>query len=495
MLPIDGAYVTYTRVTVGTDVAGFFVQADPTGPALFVAVDPQTLQPPPQKGDLVSFNVNSFGKVSGLRQATGIDSYARLSTGNDVSFLVQDLSNAADLVTGIDGYESEVIKLNATITGPFAASGTGFVAANIDTAAVVGNAGLKLRVTIPTRDGNDLAQGCAVQVVSTPLWRFNAQAEPHGWVPADIVPTSCPAPKVVSAAALSATTVQVTFDRLINANTVHVNGDQFTVDNGLAVTAAAVAGKVVTLTTAMQTGGTTYTVTVANSVTDTLGKGVDPNANTATFTGFRVAAVVRISEVNPNISGSADLVELQVMQAGDLANMTLVMDVATPTVLATLPALAVMQGDIVVIHLNPAANMVTSETMTKGDCVAAACYAGAWDIAGGATGITFSNRTLSIKAADGSYQDVVPCFRANSNNAAFPADLQALQEAGQWLPKDCGGAPCTYMSNPTVLQVTVDWTTTGTSAMTNSLARKMGMDSDQNTDWAVGAQSWGKPNP
>jgi hypothetical protein len=78
--------------------------------------------------------------------------------------------------------------------------------------------------------------------------------------------------------------------------------------------------------------------------------------------------------------------------------------------------------------------------------------------------------------------------------AAYPADVQTVQAANAWLPKDCGGALCTYVSNPTVVAISVDWSGCD-SAATMSVHRKANMDSDQATDWALGAQTFGATNP
>jgi hypothetical protein len=93
---------------------------------------------------------------------------------------------------------------------------------------------------------------------------------------------------VVSASSTSATSVLVTFDRNILPASVNADGSQFTLSADLApaATAAAVSGKTVTLTTAPQTAAASYTVTVAATVTDMLGTGVDATARSTTFSGF-----------------------------------------------------------------------------------------------------------------------------------------------------------------------------------------------------------------
>ncbi|HEY0191864.1 MAG TPA: hypothetical protein VGC42_12170, partial [Kofleriaceae bacterium] len=58
-LPVT-ATVTYLKPAItgaATDPPGFTVQGTRTGAAIFVAVDPATLTPPAQVGDVVSFTV------------------------------------------------------------------------------------------------------------------------------------------------------------------------------------------------------------------------------------------------------------------------------------------------------------------------------------------------------------------------------------------------------------------------------------------------------
>jgi hypothetical protein len=71
-------------------------------------------------------------------------------------------------------------------------------------------------------------------------------------------------------------------------------------------------------------------------------------------------------------------------------------------------------------------------------------YDTAWDFRGGARDITYSNRVILVKDVSGQLQDAVP-FKSTSASppGAFPGQLQAIQAAGQWLPANCGGAPCT----------------------------------------------------
>ena len=196
----------------------------------------------------------------------------------------------------------------------------------------------------------------------------------------------------------------------------------------------------------------------------------------------------------PNITAGADLVELRVTAGGSVAGMTLQQDMSPPTVLATLPAATVASGDLIVIHLNPPVD-VTSETTSKTQCVSASCYPGAWDMAGGTTGITFSSRVLTIRAADSAINDGA-AFASTGGTppVAFPTNLQALQAASHWLPADCSGAPCTFVSVPTAIEVSANWTGASSSTGSTSIGRTSNGDTDQNSDWTVGSSTFGALN-
>ena len=74
------------------------------------------------------------------------------------------------------------------------------------------------------------------------------------------------------------------------------------------------------------------------------------------------------------------------------------------------------------IDLNPAVT-TTNETTTKADCTDAACYPNAWDVNGGTTGITFSNRVLRLIAPSGSVSDALALAKATTTSpAGYPAD-------------------------------------------------------------------------
>ncbi|MCP3062749.1 Ig-like domain-containing protein [Myxococcus sp. K38C18041901] len=333
------------------------------------------------------------------------------------------------------------------------------------------------------------------------MWRFNNNAQPSAFAASDFTIIECPAPKLTAAAGTAATTVTLTFDRNIAQDSITNAASQFTFSNGLMATGAQVTGRQVAVTTTDQTAGAAYTVTVANTVTDSRGVGVAASNSTANFTGFRVVAVLRITEVQPNGPSSRDLVELQVLQSGTTDGLVLQQDINSPATLLTFPNVTVAQGDIIVVHINEATAYV-GETTAKDQFPKSATpanYDNAWDFKGGTTGITFSNRLLLVKDASGAIQDAAAFARTTGTPpSAFPTNLQALQATGQWLPADCGGALCTYTSTPTAVAVSADWNdipTTQVTPDTVTIRRVSATDTNTAADWAIGPSSWGVANP
>ncbi len=493
---IAGVLVTYVAPAIGVDAAGVFVQTNASGPALFLAVDPTTLTPAPQVGQNVTFTATMKATQDGSPRASAITGWTVNSSGNPVTGLVQDISAATDVVTAVDSYDSELITATGTVVGAFANSAANHVAAELDTAGVTGNASLKFRLPVAVRAAIDVTGGCVVKVGPTPLWRFTTFAEATAWVASDVTIMSCPAPKVTTAVAAAATSLIVSFDRLVDPASVTADGSQFTFDQGMTASAATVNGNTVTLTTSAQ-ATVMYTLTVATTVKDTRGSTLDATAHTAMFPGFSMPATLIINEVDPNVTAGKDLVELLAVTGGNILNFRLQQDVAGAITLATLPNLTVAAGDLVVVHLAPGTS--TNETTTKGDCVDVACYPNAWDVNGGVTGITFTNRVLRLIAPNNAVADAVAFAKATTASpATFPADLQTIQAAGQWLPANCGGAACTYASTPTASDATisVDWTMAATAPTgTNvSVQRKSGQVTKTTADWTQTAQTFGAPN-
>jgi hypothetical protein len=219
----------------------------------------------------------------------------------------------------------------------------------------------------------------------------------------------------------------------------------------------------------------------------------DSGADAAPLEAGAGVAVLKINEVNPNVTGGLDLIELRVVTGGSTQGITVEQDITTKVVLATLPAITVATGDFIVVHDNPVAG-VTDETSTKGSCANAACYAGAWDVRGGATALTYSGRVVVVRAPNSAIMDGVAFYRKGSTSpAGFHTELTALQTAGQWLPANCGGVACSL--NALAEAISADWAACGTAPAGASVARKANVDTDTLIDWAVGPSSFGATNP
>jgi len=216
--------------------------------------------------------------------------------------------------------------------------------------------------------------------------------------------------------------------------------------------------------------------------------------------GVAVQAQLLLNEVNPNIAGSVDLVELRVTATGTTNGITLVQNPAPGSggsaLLATLPGVQVAAGDLIVVHLNAPMGVIT-ETTSQTQCGVPECYPGAWDFVGGTTGITFSDRVLALEAPGGALMDAVPFASTTVDQADYPANVQFIQAMGQWLPTDCGGQPCTYMSTPNVNDplISAIWTGVSTTTVGISIQHAPGPDNNMSADWSLAPGTWGLPNP
>jgi hypothetical protein len=298
--PIEGAYVTYLKpaaTDAGTET-GFFLQAEPDGPAMFVS--DTTAIPSVKVGDRVNLKVTDKALITGIRAATTVTDLLKLSENHPVQNLAtatppgllvdRSALPTTDLVDKIDTYESELIALTGTVATNPEFAGGGHSSMRITTAGIPApNNNFRLRMPATLATELTLSTGC-IFTLKGPMWRFNAQAQPSVYSTSDITVASCPAPTVVGAVPPTPTRVLVNFTRSIDPASITDAATQFTFDNGLTTTAATVNGTQVILTTSDQVAGTTYTMTVANTVKDKRGAAVG-TPNTATFTSLRSIAV------------------------------------------------------------------------------------------------------------------------------------------------------------------------------------------------------------
>ena len=166
----------------------------------------------------------------------------------------------------------------------------------------------------------------------------------------------------------------------------------------------------------------------------------------------------------------------------------------------TFPDVVMAAGDLIVLHLNPGADSPSSsERQSKTESTAAGAFPGAWDFIGGSAGVSFSHRILMVKTPAGDIQDAVVFVKSDLEGTApagFPIAVEGLQSLGEWTPADCGGAPCTYDSVPSVFDIAVDWKDAG-NTRDSSFSRIPGQDANNKADWVFNATgaTFGAANP
>jgi hypothetical protein len=486
-LAIHHVVVTYIKpqVNTTTDPAGFTIQASKEGPALFISVDPASLSPAPAVGDTVDFTITTMGTVGMQRRALALSDFNRVAQGANVGNLAQDISAATDLVSAVDNYDSELVTISGTAFEDFVGSGTNFKKSGFNTTGITNDTNLQLRAPQALVDAIDMAKGCTITATNVTMGRFNLQAQIGVFSASDVTLTNCPAPVVASATALSATSIRVDFSRNIKASSFLADGSQFTFDNGLTVSAAALTGRSVTLTTSNQVVGTTYALTVAQTLTDLQGTAL--TTNTANILAFAPPAVVRINELNANIGSSCDLIEIRVIADGSLTNFK-VNDRAGA--MLTFPSFTVKKNDLIVLHLssgsatcNPGtASQETTSPTDQPKATFGANFDTAFDFYSAQAGLVASTNTFTITDPAGAIVDAV--FVTDLTTAAAAATLTAagvIGTANAWQP-----AQATYTSAEFIAAAVDDLNATGTTATGNSIQRLNDNDTDAKADWTSG---------
>lgn len=497
---IDGPLVTWVRsVALGTDLPGFAVQADQAGPALWVEVDPATLSPTPVAGDRVRFTVTQVGTDNTtIRKAQVITGYTRLSSANPLGPLVQDVSGANNVVTNLADYELELVRTSVTVASSFRGAGTGYASARAETPAVFGEPNLELRVPQTVYEQLGLGINCTA-TVQNPLWRFAAKAQLQAYGQAELAGLSCPAARVVSASAPRPDRVLITFDRPIQPSSVTTAG--FQLSGGLTVLQAQATTSVVILTTSAQIAAFSYSVDILGSVRDARGNAIDPSFNFATFSGAAPSAILRINEVNANITGGCDLVELRVVQAGLVDNWVLRSRDAT---IVTLSGLNLNRNDYIVVHANgtvAACNpgSAGNETSPAGYPASgfAANFDSAFDWYGGAGGIVATNTVLSLLDPQGNIADAVLLSAdATGMTAAASEDAAAgVAAVGEWSTPSGTVPPGGFVDDSFCAYAVPGLGRTGVDRLGNTIQRTNNADTNNQSGWAESLlPTWGANN-
>ncbi len=506
-LPIRQVVVTYLKPQLGSvinDPAGFTIQHDQSGPGLFVTVDPATTTPSLVVGDVVSFEITQMGTVGLQRRAQAITNLTRISQGTNVSALATDVSAATDLVTAVDTYDSRLVNVTGVAFQDFAGSGQGFQRAGLSTVGITADANLQFRAPATLVDALDMVNTCSFALHDVPVGRFNAQTQLPAYVAGDVTLSSCPAPVVATAVALSATTVKLTFSRHLDPITVNANGSDFTIDNGLTASAAVVNGKEVTLTTSPQTNATTYTIAIATTVTDLQGT---PVSGGATFLAFTSVAKVRINELNATITSGCDLIELRVIEGGSMAGFKVTEregKAGNDEMSFTFPAdFNVQKNDFVIIHTANAANAATcnpggavNETTAK-DGQPAATFTRNFDTAfdfyvtDNNAGLVATDNVITLRDTSTAIIDAVFVSDnpAGANAATGTEEAAKLVgAANQWDPALAEYKDAVFRANSVG-----GLGATGTTPAGNSIQRLDDADTNSTADWTTtrAASTWG----
>ncbi len=507
---IDGAYVSYVKPVVesaGTsDTAGFFLQVSETGPAIFVQSMACTDEGECAAahsyavGDKVAIEVSTVADLVGMNT---VSEYTEISVETGVlPFAAQDVSAATDLVTNLDGFAAKLVSATFTVDGDFGFAGMGYEAASISTAGVTQNENLLLRAPKDLLDAIPLVPACTLSV-SGVMWRYFNEAQISVFDSSEISDIDCPGPTVVSAVAISATAVAVTFDQTLDETSVLADGSQFTFDNGVTASAAIVSGDgdTVTVTTTEQPDAV-LSVTVDSSIAGLLGGAISSVANSTTFKGFVVKAVLAISEINAGISGGCDLIEFYVLSAGTLDGLSVF---ERTTNIKTFTDTMVEEGDVIVLHIDSGdTNCVvagaTDEVTGPGENTAASDYASAWDAYSDDTGLVATDNVIRVETPFGNIQDAVfltdVSEPSDDQNSASGTEAAAalVVEAAQWTVVE-GDPPMSYVDADFHAHAIPGLGSTDNNVAGDSLQRLNSTDdTDTKADWFLAPSTFGVQN-
>jgi hypothetical protein len=515
---LSGVTVTYIKPQVGdpaSDPAGFTIQTDLAGPAIFVAVDPTTLPIVPVAGDVVDLTVTQKATVSGQPRVTAVTEITRISQGADLSALTQNISASTDLVTALGNYDSELVTVTGTLVGTAGSSGAGFSRFELDTAGITATPALQLRAPTSLMNSIDMTAGCTIVATQVPFSEFlsgatTMNAEIGAYRTTDFTLTGCAPPQVSKAVATAIRTIRVTFTRNIDPNSVQADGSQFTIATLTVGPNPVVVGRTVTLTvTADQVPLTAYTVVVDNSVhavTDLQGSTVATTLQ-ASFLGYTTPATALINEINPDIMSSCDMIELRVKTDGSLGNFRLTErdGLGTSNNYIFPASFQVHKNDFVIVHFAGTAAACNPGTavneLTDPAGQPRATFAKNFDTAfdlysTNATGLVATTNVWTLYDPADTIVDAV--FGADGTTTASAA--ATLAQAGvvgtavQWEPHATSYTDATFRA-AAVTDISMGG---NASAQTgNSFQRLTDVDTNSSADWTTGAgaaPTWGALN-
>jgi len=320
-LPIEGAYVTYLKPDRLDHPSGFFLQAQPEGPAMYVSV--ANAGTAIRVGDRVSLSVTEKNPVGRVRTASAVTNLKVLSQNHPVQNLVTatppglvvDRSNAA-LVEKLDEHESQLHSLRGTIrmTTDTTTTGEGMNAFQITTPAIqTASDALELHLATDVVAEHEVAPGCDFTLKTGPMWRFGARGHLLAYNPSDVSVSKCPAPRLIAGRALGPKTIQFLFDRKLKPESVQPS--DFTVGT-YSGTTATLNGNLVTVSIDVVFPGGAITTVFARNVEDRLGTPIGTTGNSTNVIGYTTptsTAALVINEIdykNPSTPDTTEFVEI-----------------------------------------------------------------------------------------------------------------------------------------------------------------------------------------
>jgi hypothetical protein len=295
-------------------------------------------------GDKISFNVSEKTLFNGLSQASAITGLTRVSQGAPVQNLVDagtpglavDISSRKDVksAAALAAYESDLVQVRGTVASAPTASGSSFTTFTFLTeGSPAPSASFILRIPNTVVTASGINDRCNFTAVAVPFGRFGTTAQISPFRASDLI-VACPV-IVTGARSLGAGSAEVLFNVNVDATTVAA-GD-FTITPPLAINGVQVTGNKVKLTTAAQTEGQSYSVTVAN-LSGSNGAPVSTTDAVATFWGGSdtAPAGLLINEVEGNnVPGTDDREYIELINNSDapvhVGNMVVSLINASPT--------------------------------------------------------------------------------------------------------------------------------------------------------------------
>jgi len=213
-------------------------------------------------------------------------------------------------------------------------------------------------------------------------------------------------------------------------------------------------------------------------------------------------ALLIINEVNADIQGGCDLVELRVLGGGSMDGLALKERTST---VVTFSAVDVAADDIIVVHFN-SGDMVScnpagtaSETTSKSEAPAAVhtvTYDTAWDWFASDAGLTNTDNVLTVYGPDGDIQDAVFLTDAPDGAAANSTESQAavVAAAGEWTDPDGSIPEGGYVDEAFNASAMTGLQDTGSDAAGDSIQRFDDWDTNTSEDWMLWYSSWGLLN-